>query len=184
MATTFVSIANRAITFLGGTTITSLDADTDEGRAIKRIYEQTRDQVLRDHPWNFAIKRVALPANTVAPVFEYTNAFNVPADWLRTIEVDTDEEWVMEGRAIISDASAPLQIVYIHQVTDATLFDAKFIEAYATRIAADVAFDITANRSMIRDMEEKYYRILQQARLVDAQEASPENELTWVESRN
>ena len=90
----------------------------------------------------------------------------------------------MEGRAIISDASAPLQIVYIHQVTDATLFDAKFIEAYATRIAADVAFDITANRSMIRDMEEKYYRILQQARLVDAQEASPENELTWVESRN
>jgi hypothetical protein len=184
MATTFVQIGNRAITFLGGITISSLEDDTDEGRAIKRVYEQTRDHVLRDHPWNFAIKRVSIAANTVAPIYEYTNAYNVPADWLRTVEVDTEEEWVMEGRAIVSDASAPLKMVYIHQVTDATLFDAKFIEAYATRLAADIAYDITASQTIVRALEEKYFRLLSAARLVDAQESSSEKDATWLESRN
>ena len=68
MATTFVEIANRAITYLGGDTITSLEDDTKEGRACLRLYEQSRDQLLRDHPWNFSIKRAVLAANTTAPL--------------------------------------------------------------------------------------------------------------------
>jgi hypothetical protein len=184
MATTFVEIANRAITFLGGATITALTDDTKEGRACNRLYEQTRDQCLRDYPWNFAIKRVQIAANTISPVFEYTNAFDWPSDCLRIIEVDTTEEWAVEGRQIVSDASAPLDVVYLHQVTDANLFDALFIEAYALRLAADIAYDITASQTVAQNAETKYMAKLQQARLVDAQESLPASELSWLEVRN
>lgn len=183
MATTFVEIANRAITYLGGETITSLDDDTKEGRACKRLYEQTRDQLLRDHPWNFAIKRASLAANTTAPVFEYTNAFDWPDKCLRIIEVNTTEEWAVEGQQIVTDAAAPLEIVYIERVTDPNLFDAKFIEAYSLRLAADIAYDITASQTVASNAETKYASLLQEARLIDAQESLSANEQSWLDAR-
>jgi hypothetical protein len=183
MATTFVEIANRAITFIGGTTITALTDDTNEGRAINRLYEQTRDQLLRDHPWNFAIKRISISANTVSPIYEYTNAFDWPSDCLRIIDVDTSEEWAVEGRQIVSDAAAPLQIVYVHQVTDPNLFDAKFIEAYSLRLAADIAYEITASMSVANIAEQKFAAMLKEGRLVDAQESLSASELSWLDAR-
>ena len=183
MATTFVEIANRAITFLGATPITSLDDDTKEGRACKRLFEQTRDQLLRDHPWNFAVKRVALAANTTAPIFEYTNAFDFPNNTLRIIEVNTTEEWAVEGQQIVSDAAAPLEIVYIERVTDPNLFDTKFIEAYSLRLAADIAYDITASQTVAATAEQKFASMFKEARLVDSQETLSASEQSWLSVR-
>ena len=183
MATTFVEIANRAITFLGGDTIASLDDDTKEGRACKRLYEQTRDQLLRDHPWNFAVKRASLAANTTAPEYEYTNAFDFPDATLRILDVETAEEWAVEGRQIVTDAAAPLQIVYIERVTDPNLFDSKFIEAYSLRLAADIAYDITASQTVATNAETKFNSSLQEARLVDAQESLSASEQSWLDAR-
>jgi|TARA_R110000744_G_scaffold107476_5_gene203970 hypothetical protein len=184
MATTFVEIANRALTFLGAEPITTLSDDTKEARTCNRLFEQTRDQLLRDHPWNFAIKRVALAANTIAPIFEYTNAFNFPDSTLRIIEVDTTEEWAVEGRTIVTDASAPLNIVYIERVTDPNLFDTKFIETFALRLAADIAYDITASQTVAQTAEQKFTQSLQATRLVDAQESLSADEQTWLDARN
>tara|TARA_R110000787_G_scaffold91459_2_gene192791 strand:+ start:11888 stop:12442 length:555 start_codon:yes stop_codon:yes gene_type:complete len=184
MATTFVEIANRAITYLGGDTITSLEDDTKEGRACLRLYEQSRDQLLRDHPWNFSIKRAVLAANTTAPLWEYTNAFDFPNDTIRIIEVDTLEEWAVEGRQIVTDAAAPLNIVYVERVNDPNLFDTKFIEAFSIRLAADIAYDITASQSVVQGAENKYLQLIQTARLIDAQESLSENEQSWLDARN
>ena len=49
MASTFVSISNRALTLLGAQPITSLSDDTKEARSCNRMFEQSRDQVLRGH---------------------------------------------------------------------------------------------------------------------------------------
>ena len=184
MATTFVEIANRAITYLGGGVITSLDDDTKEGRACKRLYQQTADNLLRDHPWNFAIARASIAASTTAPVFTYDNAYDFPDGTLRIISVDTTEAWAVEGRQIVTNAVAPLQIVYIQRVTDPNLFDAKFIEAYSLRLAADIAYDITASQTVAATAENKYSLLLQEARLVDAQESLSVNEQSWLEARN
>jgi len=183
MATSFVEIANRAITFLGGDVITALSDDTKEGRSANRLYEQTRDQLLRDHAWNFAIKRVSISANTTAPGFEYTNAFDWPSDCLRIIEVDTSEEWAVEGRQIVSDASAPLDVVYVHRVKDPELFDVKFIEAYSLRLAADMAFDITASQAAAQVAEAKFASYMNEAKTVDGQESLSASEQTWLDAR-
>ena len=183
MATTFVEIANRALTYLGAEPITSLTDDTKEARSVNRLYEQTRDQLWRDHAWNFAIKRIKLAANTTAPVYEYTNAYDFPDNCLRIIEVDTTSAWVVEGRQIVSDAGAPLSIVYIERVSDPNLFDAKFVEAYALRLAADVAYDITASQTVAANAETKYATVIKEARLIDGQESLSASETSWLESR-
>jgi len=182
-STTFVSISNRALTFLGAQPITSLEDDTKEARACNRMFEQSRDQVLRSHAWNFAVKRASLAANTTAPIWEYTNAFDWPSDCLRVIECNTLEEWAIEGRSIVSNAAAPLEIIYISEVTDPTLFDALFVETYALRLAADIAYEITASQQILSNMEELYRRKIADARVVDAQEAQPVDETDFLESR-
>tara|TARA_R110002020_G_scaffold85121_4_gene210273 strand:- start:1186 stop:1740 length:555 start_codon:yes stop_codon:yes gene_type:complete len=183
MAGSIVDIANKALTYLGADAITNVSDDTVEGRSINRIFEQSRDYCLRDHPWNFALIRVALAADTTSPVWEYTNSFSWPSDCLRIIEVDTTEEWAVEGRRIVSDAAAPLNILYISQVTDVALYDAKFVEAYAMRLAADVAYELTASQTVVAAAENKYLSLIQEARLVDAQESSSTTEDTWLAAR-
>jgi hypothetical protein len=183
MAITFVQIANRALTYLGADVLTALDDDTKEGRAINRLYEQTRDALLRDHTWNFSLKRVKIAANTTAPIFEFTNAFDWPSDCLRIIEVDTLSAWEIEGRQIVTDATAPLSIVYVHRVTDPNLFDAKFVEAYALRIAADLAFDITASEDAARVAETRFAAFMNEAKSVDSQEGLRADERTWLDAR-
>ena len=183
IVTSFVDICNRAITFLGSERITSLDDDTKEGRAWKAIHEQTRDNVLRAHPWSFAMKRAALAATTTAPAWEYATAYNWPADCLRIVEVDTTEEWVVEGRQILTDVTGSLNILYVYQVTDPNEFDALFIEVYAARIAADIAYEITASVRVVETATTLYQQLLTQARNVDAKEAQPQKVNDWLESR-
>ena len=180
---TFVSISNRALTFLGAQPITSLDDDTKEARSCKRMFEQSRNQVLRGHPWNFAMKRVEIAADTTAPVWGKTNAFSWPSDCLSIYEVDTTEEWIVEGRKIVTNAEAPLSIIYVYEVDDPTIFDVLFVEAYAYRLAADISYDITASQQVLNNMETLYQRKLAEARLVDAQEALPAEEESFLSSR-
>ena len=184
MAGSIVDIANKALTYLGSDAITNITDATVEGRAINRIYEQSRDYCLRDHPWNFAMIRVALAADTTAPVWEYTNSFPWPSDCLRIIEVNTTEEWAVEGRSIVSDAAAPLQILYIGKITDTSIYDAKFVEAYAMRLAADIAYELTSSQTVVAAAENKYGSLIQEARLVDAQESSSATEDTWLAARS
>ena len=60
MPVTAVSICNLALARLGDATIESLDDATAQAEYCNLFYAQTRDEVLRSHPWNFAIARKAL----------------------------------------------------------------------------------------------------------------------------
>ena len=183
MAGSIVDIANKGLTYLGANAITALTDDTVEGRAINRIHEQSRQYCLRDHPWNVAMPRVSLAADTTSPVWEYTNLFPWPSNCLRIIEVDTTEEWAVEGRNIVTDAAAPLNILYIADVTDTSIYDAKFTEAYAMRLASDVAYEITSSQTVVASASAAYATLIQEARLVDAQETTSASEDTWLSAR-
>ena len=183
MAGSIVDIANKGLTYLGANAITALTDDTVEGRAINRIHEQSRQYCLRDHPWNFAMTRVALAADTTSPVWEYTNLFPWPSNCLRIIEVDTTEEWAVEGRNIVSDAAAPLNILYIADITDTSIYDAKFTEAYAMRLASVVAYEITSSQTVVASASAAYATLIQDARLVDAQATTSAAEDTWWSAR-
>lgn len=61
MAATTLTIANHALRIIGSQSITTFGETTsEEGRAINDVYEDVRDEVLGEHPWTFAQKRVTL----------------------------------------------------------------------------------------------------------------------------
>ena len=76
-----------------------------------------------------------------------------------------------------------MNILYVYQVTDPNEFDALFIEVYAARIAADIAYEITASVRVVETATTLYQQLLTQARNVDAKEAQPQKVNDWLESR-
>jgi hypothetical protein len=58
---TKLQIANLSLSLIGSKNITTFgETTTEEGRRINATYAFVRDEVLMEHPWTFAQKRVAL----------------------------------------------------------------------------------------------------------------------------
>ena len=181
-----IDICNRALDKLGQGAITSLDDGTTASNLCNRNYEQTRDQLLRDHPWNFAVTRASLAPSTNEPVWGFANRFPLPSDCLRLIEVDrlSSGEYQVEGRAILADDFV-LNIRYIRRVTDPNDFDVAFIEALATRLALQLCEAITQSSQKKQMLWQDFEDALTRARRADGQENPPAifEESEWISVR-
>jgi hypothetical protein len=114
-------------------------------------------------------------------------SYQLPTDCLRVLRVeDRSAAWKVEGRQIVSNASAPLNILYTLQVTDPNAFDPLLIEAIAARLAADLAHPVTQSTTLIQVMWDLYRQKLIEARGVDGQEGTGDELIadTWLASRS
>ncbi len=185
-----VEIANRALQHLGAKRIVSLDEDSRNAQAINTAYEPTKLAELRKHPWCFATARAELAANSTAPIFTRTNSFPLPADFVRLLPPDPEDvtnwqDWIIEGRNIITNDSAPLYIRYVYDVTDPNEMDALFREAFAAKLAENLCEEITQSNSKKADIKDTYKDIIADAKRTNAiektAEVPPEDE--WVTKR-
>lgn len=190
-----IAICNRALDMIGADAILSFDDDNQVGRLCKRNYAPVRDAVLRAYPWNPAIRRAALPALAEAPAWGFAYQYALPEGpdplcCLRVLRVEGDiegsaSEYRIEGRRILSDDGAPLKILYIGALTDPTQFGPLLANAIAARLAAELAYPLTASTSFSQAMGQFYRDKLSEARAIDAQEGTPERieANDWLESR-
>lgn len=187
-----VGICNKALLALGARTLLSLSDDSTEGRLANRTYPDIRDDFLQAHPWNFAIKRASLAASATAPAWEFTNAYPVPIDSLRILEIETlsDHEWRVEntadGTVIVTDHDAPINIRYIARITNADLMPPSFREALSSVLAAEWAQALTGDADKVQLMDLRRIRKVAEARALDGQEQSTHEAFeafTWTGSR-
>lgn len=150
MATSDVAVCNLAMQKLGAARIASLTEDSQNAIELNACYEHLRKLELRKHVWNFARTRASLAASATAPAFDYDAAYPLPVDCLRLIPPAVNElDWQIErhegANAILSNDGAPLEIIYIADVTDPTKFDDCFTEMLACRIADHLSEKITGS---------------------------------------
>ena len=185
-----VEICNRALDKLGEPPIVSLADDVKASRACNRVFAPVRDSVLRDHPWNCAIARVMLAADALTPAWGFARAFPLPIDCLRVLTVAPEPgpqpHWIVEGRAILTDAPAPLAIKYLRRLTDPNLFDPLLSEALAARLAVELCEALTQSNTKRQMLVNDYDAIVVRARSADAQEGVPPAlaESPWVTARS
>jgi hypothetical protein len=181
-----VDISNKALDKLGQGPIVSLEDGTKSANLVSRNWEMVRDQVLRDHPWNFAVKRAALAADVTPPAWGFSNQFPFPADLLRLLEVRdlSTGEYQVEANTILANDDV-LYIRYIRQVIDPNEFDSMFTDAVATRLALELCEALTQSNTKKQMLFEEYDQSLNGARRVDGQENPPAvfEEDEWIEVR-
>lgn len=173
MAASVVRICNLALTVLGAARILSITEDSENARRCNAIFDDIRDEVLAVHPWNFAIKRVALGQLATAPAFGFAYQYQLPADCIRVLEMDTDNTFKVEGKYLLTDAGT-VMIKYIARIEDASFFSSAFVTAMGERLAAELAYAITNSTSLRESMIKTYTFKNSFARAIDGQEGSPE----------
>lgn len=177
MATSAVDICNSALYKIGAARISSLTESSKAARILNDQYDRLRKEVLRAHPWNFAITWIELGLSANTPVSDdYANEFLLPSDCLRVLETNlaSDLDWEVgnniDGNKVIFCNDVSLKIKYIKDVTNTTRFAPDFEEALAFRIAADIAYSIVQSQSVQQSMFKFYQFSIGQARSFDAQE--------------
>lgn len=181
-----VDIANRALDKLGHGAITSLSDGTKAANLVDRTWPIVRDQVLRSHPWNFAIVRDTLAPLSDAPSWGFSYQHQLPNDLLRLIEVldlSTDD-YQIENNRILCDSDL-IYIRYLQQVTDPNQYDAMFVNAVSTAMALEMCESLTQSNTKKQLLADEYEMVMQQTKFVDAVENPPTKfeEDSWIEVR-
>jgi hypothetical protein len=81
-----------------------------------------------------------------------------------------------------------VQIKYVYDVTDVSLFDSLFRRALVRRLAADLAYPLTKKRSKEEEMILLYERAISKAKAKDIKEThnrarTPEAADSWIQAR-
>ena len=178
MAASEVSIVNGAMVRLGVATITTLADDSPQARIANRRFTHIRDKLLRDHPWNWATKRVSISASTVSPTWGFSNAFPLPADYMRMMAVQNDSkleyriESTSDGKVIVTDLESPLKIAYVALVSAVDQWDVLFNEALSATCAVEWAEGLTGTTTLAEKLQVEAVVALRAAKAVDGQEDS------------
>lgn len=184
---TQVSIQSNALLMLGGSTIDSPDQTGDHARLARNLYPSVRDDVLRLHSWNCATKRVMLSPLVATPAFDFSYQFQLPGDWLRTLQVGKKGASIAfrnEGMRILANVNT-LPLVYCFRNDIEATWSANLIHVMELAMAAKMAYAVTSSASMRDSMRDEYMRELKVAKAIDGQDDPPEEfeEGTFLESR-
>ena len=183
--TSSTEICKLSLDLLQGGSVSDItSASTSIEEVCNRWYDHTRRKLLRQHPWNFAIKRAELAASSTTPLFGASAQFPVPADFLRLLRVvDADNQiissdaYFFENRALMfrwADDDVA-RIIYITDEEDVTKFDNLFIELLAVEIAMSIAYLVTQNNANIDRLSNIRKTLMASARAIDGQEQPPES---------
>ncbi len=174
--TSSVSICSNALIRLGDSPISSFTDPSRRATACSNLYPEIRDAVLRSHPWNCATKRVVLAPMTDAPAFDYLYQFQLPDDWLRTIQIGQlgcPLKYTIEGQRILANVNA-LQLVYIYRNTNEQSWDPALVDVVTAAMTSALAYPITQSASMQQAMEAKFINTFKQAKAVNGQDDDEE----------
>lgn len=171
MAVSNVAIANGALQKLGARRIESLTQDAPNARSMNAVFERVRASLLRRYDWSFAIKRASIAADSTQTTWGELNRFSLPNDYIRLLrdnETQQKLDWKIEGRYIVTNDAAPLEIRYLADITDPTLFDALFVEAFEWRLAYVTCKEITGSDAAKSDVAGSFQEVIDDAKLYGA----------------
>lgn len=141
-----VEIWNLALSHIGdranvqATTEQSAQAD-----ACRRFYAMSRDEILAEHAWTFATKRVAM-AELTLDLDSWDYKYTLPADQLKVLSVlpeetpddHTSSPYLIENGAVYTNVeNATMR--YVYRQTTTGVFSPKFVIALSHLLASRVA---------------------------------------------
>jgi hypothetical protein len=73
------------------------------------------------------------------------------------------------GRVLVTDEDSA-KIMYIARVTNASLYDAMFVDVLTAKLAVDLSYAVTGSTALQAQMDKMYQQKLSEARSIDGQE--------------
>lgn len=176
---TETGLCNLALDILHEGPINSIEDDEPNARRFMRSFAALRDSFLASHPWNFAVRRAALPASAETPFFGWDYKYLLPGDCLRLLPLQEDGQMhgahiahEVEDGFVLTDAKPPLQIRYVRRVESVGQWSPQAVTAFASFLAANLAHAVTGKASYARFAAERFDEEFKRAKRIDGLEGS------------
>lgn len=187
MAQSKIDIANIALGKLGEPLITSFNDITSlPSIMFESLFDMYMDILVSKHPWNFATKRAQLAEKVSTPLFGWSKAFALPADYLTMVATKDYFSYKIElldnEKVLFSDQSI-VQIKYISQVTNTALFPPYFSYLLAMFLCKELGATLAPSSLNLKSIGTEFNNALLEAKRLDSQEGTPDRiEDNWVYS--
>jgi len=185
-----IGIINMALRRLGEQPINSLTEQSEAASIVSDIYDIALNKELRAWPYTFAVKvaELVLLESEEPPDFAY--AFQLPADYLGFASVIEPTntyiegpynnrfvgEWEIRGGLFLSNFS-DVTIKYRFLQTDTSKWDASFVDAFAWKLAEELALPLTGTAVKATRAEKNYVLSVAQARGESGNESRSQSQL-------
>lgn len=190
---TQTELANIALGHIGSALIQSIDEVSPAAQHCRRMWNLTRDALLRERPWNFALKRSALSRLGDAPSFGYDSAYALPADYILAVawngrEAGTgDAEFDIEGATLLADSQSDgdteqAELRYVFRCEQVTAWDASFCRAFSFALAAAIAPSLSSSAGLADSLLNKAEAVTMKAFGPDNLETRPRVVLAQTDS--
>ncbi|MGB1650810.1 MAG: hypothetical protein ACPHEP_07270 [Acidimicrobiales bacterium] len=192
-----VQIAKLALQHIGDRyDISDITEATPEAEQVNLLFDDTRDALLRQHPWVFATKYTSPAALTGTAPGHWEYMFLYPTDCIRMLGVvnplGKDQPHVKfevarnasGKRVILSDIQKP-EIFYTARIEDTTDYDPEFVMAFSYVLAARLVMPLIGERSIAADLYQQAQAVLNSAWETDSNEGIEEAipDADWIRAR-
>lgn len=204
-----VQIANMALSHIGAKdTIESFDEASVEARTAKIWYNHARLSSLEAHDWTFARKRLELALDEEDPPVDWDFRYQYPADcivarrivnfaqynyrnWngafhdeMDAVPFEVELSSTGDRRTVLTNMDEAV-LLYTRNMADTYMFSNHFVHAMSYALAGYMAFKLTGKLSVKQTMEEMFFRTINMAAVVDANEgiARAPRDAEWIRVR-
>jgi hypothetical protein len=162
-----VDICNGGLDFVGAGTIVSLTEDSLAAAACRRHWPITRQEVLESHPWKCVSKQATLATTTTAPLFGFSYAYPLPADFVRMIGTEDPDDLFTVHNGILHCDLSPAYIDYVYLCVDPTRYSAGLVNALQMhlgyRLALALRQDANLADTILKHLETFFLPIIRHA---------------------
>lgn len=172
-------ICNNALSKIGVDPITSLTDNTTAAARCNQVYETVAEEVMASGAWTSTIRRATLAQTTNTPEYGYAYEYQLPTDplCLRVLDVYESETGVwnykIEGDKLLSDRSS-IKIRYVSYIEESGSYDVDLRKAIQFRLASELAYNFTGDRTLAREMYAIYKDIKMEALAANGSQGSPD----------
>lgn len=188
---TSADICNKALQELGCVLIGSLTDNSRNAAQCSFLYDKTRQALLREHIWGFAISYATLASPVTTRTYQNgvkRNAFTLPAGFVRFAFQDPRTagnvtqattggikftDYQLEGGQLVTANAGPIQLRYASDVTNVALMDPLFCDALAARMEVDGLAETLTGSAVKRQLaQQRYDARIEMAKLIQLIESA------------
>ncbi len=181
---TAVEICSNALIMVGHGPIASFTDGGAGANTASALYAITYESVLSQHRWRFASAKVALSKLTATPKNEWSNAFQLPSNYIVATKVYPRVDYEIYEDKIYTNADS-IDIDYIFKPDESKL-PGYFQRLLEFSLASIFAIPVTDNSTKAEEYRKMTEDQLKRARFTDSQ-ARPTDAIVdspFIDARN
>lgn len=201
MSSAKTEVFNMALANVGSTEFLASDTETNHvANLCNLFYEQSRQFVLRDFPWRFAKRRVALALLAGTPPTCWGFQYSAPGDSLKIralatpgnrtplVEQKTPFELASNGaEEVVYTDLEEAECIYTQNIEDLTRWPVDAREALTYHLAAKLALPLRGKEGvqLASSMQSAYAAVVEQAAAANLNEGYDHTpECSFLQARN